>query len=240
MKLGLAIGSLVLCVTGALGAQEGLKTDVFPLKEGSLKITFIGHGTLMFDYNGTIIHVDPVGREADYSKLPKADLILITHEHFDHLDSEAIAAIRQKDTDIVLNESSARSVSGIVMKNGEQRTVRGLKIEAVPAYNTTSDRDKFHPRGRDNGYVVTFGNVRVYIAGDTENHPQMMGLKDIDIAFLPMNQPYTMTPVQAAEAARSINPGVLYPYHFGETDVSELTELLKDADSIEVRIRDLQ
>ena len=240
MKKGLTIGSLVLCATGVLGAQEGFKTDVFPLEEGSLKITFIGHGTLMFDYNGMIIHVDPVGKEADYAKLPRADLILITHEHFDHLDPEAITAIRQKDTDIVLNESSAKSVSGIVMKNGEQRTVRGLKIEAVPAYNTSSGRDKFHPQGRDNGYVVTFGNLRVYIAGDAENHPQMMGLKDIDIAFLAMNQPYTMTPVQAAEAARAINPGVLYPYHFGETDVSELAELLKDADGIEVRLRDLQ
>ncbi len=121
-----------------IGAQEGFKPDVFPLKEGSLKITFIGHGTLMFDYNGMIIPVDPVGKGADYAKLPPADLIIITHEHFDHLDPEAITAIRRKDADMVLNESSAKSVSGLVMKNGGQRTVRGLKIEAVPAYNTSS------------------------------------------------------------------------------------------------------
>ena len=195
----------------------------------------------MFDYNGRIIHIDPVGREADYSQMPKADLILITHEHPDHLDADALGMIKKAGTDIILNESSAGKIKeGIVMKNGEQRTVRGLKIEAVPAYNTTEGRDRFHPKGRDNGYVVTFDDKRVYIAGDTENHPEMKRLKDIDIAFLPMNQPYTMLPEQVAEATKAFRPKVLYPYHYGDTDVSELVALLKDVKNMEVRIRKLR
>lgn len=240
------IFSVSICLIFLLGstslfALDEFETDIFKVDDGFLKIYFIGHGTLMFDYNGRIIHIDPVGREADYSQMPKADLILITHEHPDHLDADALGMIKKAGTDIILNESSAGKIKeGIVMKNGEQRTVRGLKIEAVPAYNTTEGRDRFHPKGRDNGYVVTFDDKRVYIAGDTENHPEMKRLKDIDIAFLPMNQPYTMLPEQVAEAAKAFRPKVLYPYHYGDTDVSELVALLKDVKNMEVRIRKLR
>ena len=240
------IFSVNICLIFLLGstslfALDEFETDIFKVDDGFLKIYFIGHGTLMFDYNGRIIHIDPVGREADYSQMPKADLILITHEHPDHLDADALGMIKKAGTDIILNESSAGKIKeGIVMKNGEQRTVRGLKIEAVPAYNTTEGRDRFHPKGRDNGYVVTFDDKRVYIAGDTENHPEMKRLKDIDIAFLPMNQPYTMLPEQVAEAAKAFRPKVLYPYHYGDTDVSELVALLKDVKNMEVRIRKLR
>ena len=222
----------------------GFEEDIIKTGIGELKITCIGHGTLMFTCNGKIIHIDPVGREADYSKMPKADLILITHEHGDHLDPEAVKTIRKEGTEIVLTEACAEKVAGgIVMQNGDVRTVQGLKIEAVPAYNIVhmrSGNSPYHPKGVGNGYVITFGNTRVYVAGDTENTPEMKQLKDIDISFLPMNLPYTMTPEMVADAAKALKPGILYPYHFGQTDTSKLVDLLKDEEDIEVRIRKLE
>jgi L-ascorbate metabolism protein UlaG (beta-lactamase superfamily) len=217
------------------------ETDIFKLKDGTLKITFIGHGTLMLDWNGFIIHVDPIQREADYTSLPKAELILITHEHGDHLDPAAISMIKKQGTMIIANESSAKRLSGAeIMKNGEQKTAGGIKIEAIPAYNTTAGREHFHPKGRDNGYILSFGSERLYIAGDTEDTPEMKALKNISIAFLPMNQPYTMTPEQVADAAKTFRPKVLYPYHYGDTDPERLKVLLKNEPDIEVRIRDMR
>jgi len=237
----LLMSFVTLAFCGTLFAQGKAAYDEFKIDDGTLKIYFIGHGTLMFDCNGTIIHVDPVGREGNYDEMPKADLILVTHEHGDHLDADAIGKIRKDDTAIVLNLNSFEKLgSGRKMKNGDVATVKGFRIEAVPAYNTSEGRDRFHPKDRDNGYVVTMGGKRVYIAGDTEDIPELKNLKDIDIAFLPMNQPYTMTPEQAAKAAKSFMPKVLYPYHFGDTDTSKLVKLLSDVEGIEVRIRDLK
>ena len=224
--------------------EKKFEVDTIKSKTGEIKITFIGHGTLMFQYDGKVIHVDPVSREADYSKLPKADLILITHEHGDHLDPKVVQMLRRADTKIVLTKACAEKVSGgIVMKNGDASTVLGHKIEAVPAYNILHKRSSgqpFHPKGRGNGYVVTLGKTRVYIAGDTENIPEMKLLKKIDIAFLPMNLPYTMTPEMVAEAAKVFTPKILYPYHYGRTDPNELVELLKDQKEIEVRVRKMR
>ena len=224
--------------------QQDFEEDIFDTSHGQLKITFIGHGTLIFTFGEKNIHVDPVGREANYSQFPKADIILITHEHGDHLDPQAIATLRTDNTDIVLTEKCAEKVEGgIIMSNGETRTVQGLKIEAVSAYNIVHMRQSgvpFHPKGEGNGYVITFGDKRVYVAGDTENTPEMKELGEIDIAFLPMNLPYTMTPGMVADAAKAFRPGILYPYHYGDTDTSELVELLKDEKDIEVRIRDMK
>jgi L-ascorbate metabolism protein UlaG (beta-lactamase superfamily) len=231
------------------GAQSGeperkFEVDTIETKTGPLKITFIGHGTLMFEHAGKVIHVDPVSREADYSKLPKADLILITHEHGDHLDPKALKVLRQAGTKVVLTKACAEKVSGgIVMKNGDAREVMDLKIEAVPAYNVVHKRSNgqpFHPKGRGNGYVVTFGKTRVYVAGDTENTPEMKKLEKIDVAFLPMNLPYTMTPAMVADAARAFKPKILYPCHYGKTDPNELVELLKGQEGIEVRVRKMK
>jgi L-ascorbate metabolism protein UlaG (beta-lactamase superfamily) len=235
---------MIIMGVSAVNAQEKFETDVIKTGAGDLAITFIGHGTLMFQWGGKVIHVDPVGQYADYGKLPKADLILITHEHFDHLDAKAVAALRQPETQIVMTQAAAAQVAGgVVMKNGEAKTVAGLSIEAVPAYNLVHKRDSgapFHPRGKDNGYIITFGDTRVYVAGDTENTPEMKALKDIAIAFLPMNLPYTMTPEMVADAARAFRPKILYPYHFGKTDTSKLAPLLKDIPEIEVRIRRME
>ena len=198
----------------------------------------------MFTLGDLVIHVDPVSAEADYTKMPKADLILVTHEHFDHLDAKAIAAIRKEGTEILLSAKCAPSVPGAtVMKNGDTTTAKGLKITVVPAYNIAHKRpngDPFHPKGVGNGYVITFGDTRVYVAGDTENIPEMATLENIAVAFLPMNLPYTMTPQMVADAARSFRPRILYPYHFGQTDTSELVRLLAGEEDIEVRVRKME
>lgn len=225
-------------------AQEKFATDIIKTSAGDLKITFVGHGTLMFTFAGKVIHVDPYSNLTDYETLPKADLILLTHEHQDHLDLKALNSIRTGKTVVVLTEACGKQVQGgIVMTNGEVNTWEGLKIEAVPAYNIVHKRDTgqpFHPKGVGNGYIITFGDKRVYVAGDTENIPEMKDRKNIDIAFLPMNLPYTMTPEMVADAVRVFKPKILYPYHFGETDTSKVVSLLKGTPEVEVRIRKMK
>jgi L-ascorbate metabolism protein UlaG (beta-lactamase superfamily) len=222
-------------------AGEAFEKDVIETSAGDLEVTFLGHASLIFVFDGKTIHIDPFGRAADYSKLPKADIIFSTHHHFDHLDPDACEKIRTKETIIVYTEECSKTVEGgIVMKNGDVREVEGIKVEAVPAYNLVHKRDNgqlFHPKGVGNGYVLGFGDTRIYIAGDTENTPEMKALKDIDYAFLPMNLPYTMTPEMVADAAVAFKPTVLYPYHYGETDTDRLVELLEGNEEIEVRIR---
>jgi L-ascorbate metabolism protein UlaG (beta-lactamase superfamily) len=234
----------ILLTTGGPAAGKSFQVDRIPTSSGVLEITFIGHGTLMLDFGGKVIHVDPFGILTDYRKMPDADLILITHEHGDHLDQEAIAAIRKSSTVIVANPAAGSKLDGArIMKNGQKETVMDLLIEAVPAYNVVHKRDNgdpFHPPGRDNGYIVTFGDKRVYIAGDTENIEEMKNLGPVDIAFIPANLPYTMTPEMAVDAARKVRPGILYPNHYGDTDVSKVKELLGDMPEVEVRVRSMK
>lgn len=223
--------------------QQVFEKDVCETDGGNIELWFIGHGTLMFKYNDMVIHIDPVSREADYSKMPDADLILVTHEHGDHLDPGAIKKIRKDDTEIICNAASASELDDCrIMANGDGIDIKGIGIEAVPAYNIVHERSSgnpFHPKGVGNGYVLEIGNKRIYVAGDTENIPEMENIKDIDIAFLPMNLPYTMSPEMAADAAKTIKPDILYPYHYGSTDTDEIIKLLEDTE-IEVRIRKLQ
>ncbi|MBN1250475.1 MAG: MBL fold metallo-hydrolase [Anaerolineae bacterium] len=224
-------------------AKQSFVSDVFKTSAGDLELTFLGHGTLMVTFGEKVIHIDPYSRVADYGELPEADVVLITHEHGDHLDPKALKAIRTPDTSVILTELCAERVDGgVVMRPGDVREVDGFTVEAVPAYNIAHKRpdgEPFHPKGHGNGYVLTFGDVRVYVAGDTENTPEMKRLTNIDIAFVPMNLPYTMTPEMVADAAKAFRPKVLYPYHFGDTDTSRLTALLAEEPGIEVRIRDL-
>jgi L-ascorbate metabolism protein UlaG (beta-lactamase superfamily) len=235
---------LILMVVGSFQVYPAnFEKDVFKTSQGDLTITFIKHGTLMLEFQGKVVHVDPVGQFADYAGLPKADLILITHEHGDHLDPNAIKTLTKPSTEIILTKAcSAQVPSGKVVANGDKTTVGGISIEAVPAYNIANKRGNmpYHPKGSGNGYVLTFGDKKVYIAGDTENIPEMANLKNIDVAFLPMNLPYTMSPEMVAGAARMFKPKILYPYHFGNTKTSELVDLLKNDTDIEVRIRSLE
>lgn len=242
LMTGLAAG--ILLWTGVVlsaYAGEGLEKDTIATAAGDVEVTFIGHASLMLRFNGKVIQIDPFSKAGDYAALPKADLILLTHHHQDHLDDAALSAVRTEKTDLLLTELCAQKVSGgTVMRNGDSKTVQGIKVEAVPAYNLVHKRDNgqfFHPKGEGNGYVLTFGDTRIYIAGDTENTPEMKALQNIAYAFLPMNLPYTMTPEMVADAVLAFRPKVLYPYHYGETDTSTLIKLLKDAPDIEVRIR---
>ncbi|MCL2245777.1 MAG: MBL fold metallo-hydrolase [Lentimicrobiaceae bacterium] len=215
---------------------KSIETDSFKTKEGEMvTVHYINHASLFFTFEGVTIYADPVNYEGvDYKTLPKADVILVTHDHYDHLDTNAIADISTPKTIIFCNKKAHEALpTGIVMQNGD-KIAYGISIEAVPAYNTTEGRDIYHPKGRDNGYVITLGGSRIYIPGDCEDMPEMAQLKDIDVAFLPINQPYTMTVAQAIKAAKIIKPQILYPIHYSDTDLTGLA-VLKET-GIEVRI----
>jgi len=225
-------------------AQQSFEKDVIRTSAGNLEVTFIGHGTLILTFDGKVIHIDPYSKLADYSKLPRADLIFLTHNHRDHLDPAALQHVRSDKTIIVLTKLCAEKVDGgIIMKNGDSRKVEGIPVKAVPAYNIVHKRKNgkpYHPKGDGNGYILTFGDTVVYVAGDSENTPEMKSLKNIDYAFLPVNLPYTMSPEMFIDAVQAMRPKVLYPYHYGKTDISALEALLKDVPGVEVRIREMQ
>lgn len=230
-------------MTLSLFSQEVPSIDRVSTPNGPVEMHFIGHGSLMFKLNNTVVYVDPVRSMGNYKDLPKADMILVTHEHGDHLDPSLINDLKKESTDVLCNALSTPSVPGaITISPGSEFTGNGVSIEAVYAYNmknVRNDGTPYHPKGDGNGYVITLGGKRIYVAGDTENIPEMKELKNIDIAFLPMNLPYTMTPAMVADAAKSFSPSILYPYHFGNTNTDEIVNLLKDS-GIEVRIRNLQ
>jgi len=244
MRVGLSVLLFIFfSITPAAGGEHFQK-DIIATSGGNLEVTFIGHGTLMFAYGGKIIHIDPFSKLVDYATLPKADIILLTHHHRDHLDPAALEQLRTDETIVVLTEICAKTVrGGVIMKNGDVQVVAGITVEAVPAYNLVHKRDTgqvFHPKGEGNGYIMTLSDTRLYIAGDTENTPEMKRLRDIDYAFLPMNLPYTMTPEMVADAASTFEPKVLYPYHYGETDPARIVVLLNDTPGVEVRIRSMK
>jgi L-ascorbate metabolism protein UlaG (beta-lactamase superfamily) len=230
-----------LLAAGVLWAADPAPTErnvaVEKTSQGDLTIQPLNHAALRFAFKDKQYYVDPAG-DAPWDKLPKADAIFITHEHGDHLSPKVIDQIKKDGTLIYANAASVKKAGfGTVIEPGDKKDVLDITVEAVPAYNLTPDRLKFHPKDRkDNGYLLTFGGKRVYIAGDTEGTPEMKALKDIDIAFLPINLPYTMPPKEAAEAARAFKPKILYPYHQGKSDPAEVKTLLADEKSIEVRV----
>lgn len=218
-----------------------IKPDVYKTFNNALNVTLVGHGSLMFEYEGKIIHVDPYSKVADYTKLPKADLILITHEHYDHLDPDAISAIRKDNTQFIVSKVCNEILGyGSVIENGEKTSFENIVIEAVPAYNIVNKRpdgEYYHPKGRGNGYILTFGDFKVYVAGDTENIPEMDCLKGIiDIAFMPKNLPYTMTDEMFADAALKVVPKYLYPYHMNEFNKEKITSLINN-DKIDIIVK---
>lgn len=224
-------------------SQQNSDFDKLTTSAGVLYIDCIGHGSLMFRINGFAIYVDPVKSSGNYEFMPKADLILVTHEHGDHLDPKLIDELKKPGTLLFCNQNSAIKIPwGMAMKAGDRQEINNIVIEAVPAYNIvheSSPGNPYHPKGSGLGFILTIGGKRIYVAGDTENTPEMKALKNIDIAFLPMNLPYTMTPAMVADAALAFKPKILYPYHFGDTDTNEIVNLLKNS-GIEVRIRNMK
>ena len=243
----LTVMVLISLFTSIFSLSQNYEKDVIKTSAGDLTMTFVGHGTLMFEFNGIVIHIDPTMREAKYQDMPDADLTLVTHQHGDHLDITAINHILKEDCEVVMTpvclENLENFDQAVVIKNGDKITVKDIPIEAIPAYNIEHKRNNgqpYHPKGEGNGYVLTFGDIKVLIGGDTENTPEIKALEGIDVAFLPMNLPYTMTPEMVADAALAFRPSILYPYHFGDTDTDQLVKLLEGEKDIEVRIRNLE
>ncbi len=236
----LLMSALVLwAVMTTAPAQEPFQESVVTTSAGDLKVTFIGEASLMFQHNGVVVHVDPWAELTDYGKLPKADIILVTHEHMDHLDLPAIRLLRTTNTaTIVASGCWVELPRTGVMTNGETANIRGVTIEAVPAYNIVHKRggeEPYHPRERGNGYVLTFGDKRVYVAGDTENTPELKRLRNIDVAFLPVSPPFTMTAAMAEDAVRALRPKILYLYHSDPKLALGLSDCLKSMSGIELR-----
>ena len=241
-KLSIFFVIVFLSITFGYSDATELESDIYKTDKGDLKITFIGHASLLVNFDGKVIHIDPFSRVWNYDNLAKADMIIITHHHGDHLDPELIKKIRKPGAPLILPELCSKEIVNFtLMKNGDKKEVKGIIVEAVPAYNIKHKResgDPYHKKGEGNGYVLTMGGKKIYIAGDTENTPEMKNLKDIDIAFLPMNLPYTMTEEMVADAAMAFMPGVLYPYHCRGSDLKKLEKLLEKEIKIKVKIRD--
>ena len=243
MKKTITFLLAALGMTTACSQKLPYEVDSFTTKSGkTVKFHALVHSSICIEFDGKEIQIDPVAKMGpttiNYSAMPKADYIFITHEHFDHLDTTAIHMLSDKNTQLITNQNCAETLGyGTVMANGDQiQLADDITVEAVPAYNISEGHRQFHPKGRDNGFILTFDGLRIYIAGDTEDIPEMAEITDIDVAFLPCNQPYTMTVDQLVNAARMIKPKVLFPYHYSQTDVSGIASRLK-GEGIEVRIR---
>jgi len=228
---------LLFLLVGSL--TFGVAADTLSTSAGDVKITPVMHGTVLLEIEGRAWYVDPWSN-ADLSSLPKADVILITDVHGDHMDPKAIAAVRKSNTQIVAPAAVAKTVTEAkVLANGESTEIFGVKIEAIPMYNVQrgpAPGKLFHDKGRGNGYVLTVGGKRIYFSGDTEGVAEMRNLKDIDVAFVCMNLPYTMPPDEAAVAVKAFKPKVVYPYHYRGADLKVFAAGL-EGQGIEIRER---
>lgn len=230
-------------ISAAFGAEPAIKPDSIPAEKCEIIIRPINHATLALQWNGKTLYVDPVGGAAAFQALPAPDLILITDIHGDHLNKETLEAVTKAQTKLVVPPAVAEQLSealrakATILENGKKAEVQEIPIEAIPAYNLTASRMQYHPKGRGNGYVLSLGGKRVYISGDTEGTPEMKSLRDIDVAFLCMNLPYTMDVEQAAEAVRAFKPKIVYPFHYRGSDLEKFKTLVGADSGIEVRIK---
>lgn len=231
------LNKTLLTTVLAMSAMAGEKIG------GDLMFTPIEHASVVIQGGGKVIYVDPVGDLARYAEFPKPDLVLITHHHHDHLAPALVSAVKKPGTAVIGAKTVVEQLGyGEVLGNGEKTTVDGIGVEAVPAYNTSPDRTKFHPKGRDNGYALTLNGKRIYISGDTEDVDEIRKLTDVDLAFICVNLPYTMTVEQAASLALAMKPKVVVPYHYrgqnGMSDLDEFKRLVSKNPDIEVRLLD--
>lgn len=238
---------IAIFVVSAVHSQP-LKGDRINTQAGDLTIHPIIHGTFALEWNGIIIYNDPYGGAEKFEEIPDADLILITDIHGDHLDLKTLDALNTTKAIFIVPQAVADKMPEsykdqlILLANGEESEVKDIKIEAVPMYNLPEEEDSRHTKGRGNGYILTIGGKRIYISGDTEDIPEMRMLKDIDVAFVCMNLPYTMDVEQAASAVLEFKPKVVYPFHYrgkdGLADVDLFKSLVSKDPSIEVCLRD--
>ena len=227
-----------------LTSGDVVSGDHLTTAEGDVIIQPRYHASFVLQWNGLMIYNDPDSPATLYQGLPGADLILISHEHGDHFDAAAIAAVKKDNTVIVApsavyNQGSMSPHRGqtIMLANGATTNVLGIEVEAVPAYNLPASQTIYHAKGNGNGYVLTLGGKRIYASGDTQDVPEMRALTNIDVAFVCMNLPFTMTVEAAADAVRAFRPRVVYPYHFSSSDVNRFKQLVGTDLGIEVRLR---
>jgi L-ascorbate metabolism protein UlaG (beta-lactamase superfamily) len=242
----IALTTLAVLALATTAAAGPLGKDTLETTKGPLTIHPISHATFVMTWNDTTVYVDPVGGAGLFQGFPRADLVLVTHIHGDHTSLETLQGVSTETTDVVAPVTVKDKLAGeapgrlTVLANGESFERYGITVEAVPAYNLTEERAQFHPKGRDNGYVVTLGGTRLYIAGDTEDIPEMRALEAIDAAFLCMNLPYTMTVESAADAVLEFNPKIVYPYHYrgkgGMSDLEAFEKIVAKNPDIEVRV----
>ncbi|MBR9763805.1 MAG: MBL fold metallo-hydrolase [Rhodobacteraceae bacterium] len=237
MATGIAATSGAMLIRPFAAMAQNLTGDSYDTDSGQVSIHPVSHASFVMDTPAGRIYVDPVGGAAAYEALPAADAILITHHHGDHFDPETLAGLveRAGSVPMITNPTVAESLpaelqgSNTVMANGDSATLLGYDIRAVPAYNYTEDRQGYHPEGRDNGYVISVDGLTVYVAGDTEDTPEMRALEGIDLAFVPFNLPYTMTEEQAAAGVTAFAPKVVYPYHYRGSDLDLFESLLAES-----------
>jgi len=231
-------GTALIRPYAAMAESHGeMGGDMFKTANGEVSIHPVSHASFVMETPSGVLYVDPVGGADAYADYPTPDFILITHHHGDHFDTETLSGLWNDNVEMITNptvfeelpeEMKAKTVS---MSNGDTGEARGIPVEAIPAYNLTEDRLQYHPQGRDNGYILSVDGLRIYIAGDTEDIPEMRALENIDIAFVPFNLPYTMDESQAASAVAEFGPKVVYPYHYRDSDPELFAQLLADANS---------
>jgi L-ascorbate metabolism protein UlaG (beta-lactamase superfamily) len=240
-----AAGAITILPYAARAAAHA--SDMFETAAGPIKVHPVAHASFVMETPVGTIYADPVGEAAQYADFPDADLILITHEHGDHYNADTLAALVKENTQIITNPAvfdmlaEGVKANANAVANGASASFKELKVDAIPAYNTTEERKNFHPQGRDNGYVLNFDGFRVYISGDTEDVPEMRALTDIDLAFVCMNLPFTMDANAAASAVSEFAPTYVYPYHYrgrdgGTQDPANFAKMLSG--DTEVRMGD--
>jgi L-ascorbate metabolism protein UlaG (beta-lactamase superfamily) len=228
----------VVCAAVFAASLFAAAPEQFQTAAGTLDLTPIQHASLMIRAGGRILYADPA--QGTYDGRPKADYILITDIHADHMAPAIVDQLRKNSTVILAPKAVADQVRGAtVISNGKSKTIGPFKVDAIPMYNLkpAANGTLYHPKGRGNGYILTYGGKRFYFSGDTEGTPEMRALRNIDVAFVCMNLPFTMTPEAAAEAVRAFHPAIVYPYHYRGSDTSVFAKALEGT-GIEVRLRD--